>query len=77
MRRTVLASLLAIGPVAALSVLAPAAFGQASTSSDIAGKVTDATGANIPGATVLLTNNGTGAAAITHHDERCGRLVDS
>ena len=41
-RRAVLASLLAVGPMVALSALSPAAFGQASSSSDIVGKVTDA-----------------------------------
>jgi hypothetical protein len=64
-RRAVLASLMAVGAMAALSVLTPAAFGQASSSSDIAGKVTDSTGASVPGAKVLLTNNGTGAQRTT------------
>ena len=64
-RRAVLACLMAAVPVAALSVLTPAAFGQASSSSDIAGKVTDSSGATVPGATVQLTNNGTGAQRTT------------
>ncbi|CAN5549471.1 carboxypeptidase regulatory-like domain-containing protein [soil metagenome] len=37
------------------------AFGQASSSSDAVGKVTDPSGASIPGATVYLVNNATGA----------------
>jgi hypothetical protein len=64
-RRAVLACLMAAVPVAALSVLTPAAFGQASSSSDIAGKVSDSTGATIPGATITLINNGTGAQRTT------------
>src|ERR1700733_8217246 len=64
-RHAVLACLMAAVPVAALSVLTPAAFGQASSSSDIAGKVTASTGATIPGATITLINNGTGAARVT------------
>ena len=39
----------------------PAAFGQASSSSDAQGKVTDASGAVVPGATVHLINPGTKA----------------
>ncbi|MCU1324406.1 MAG: hypothetical protein JWM43_4055 [Acidobacteriaceae bacterium] len=37
------------------------AFGQASSSSDAVGKVTDPSGASIPGATIYLVNNATGA----------------
>jgi hypothetical protein len=48
-------------PLIALTTLNPAAYGQASSSSDIAGKVTDATGATVPGARVHLVNNGTKA----------------
>lgn len=44
-----------------LSLLSPACFGQASSSSDISGKATDPTGAAIAGATIHLINNGTGA----------------
>jgi hypothetical protein len=64
-RRALLAFLVAVTPVVVLNTLTPAAYGQASSSSDIAGKVTDATGASIPGATILLTNNGTGAQRMT------------
>ncbi len=48
-------------PAIALNLAAPAAYGQASSSSDAAGKVTDASGAVVPGATVHLINTGTGA----------------
>ena len=48
-------------PTVALNLAAPAAYGQASSSSDAAGKVTDASGATIAGATVHLINTGTGA----------------
>jgi hypothetical protein len=47
-RRTLMALSMATTAVIALNTLAPAAYGQASSSSDIAGKVTDATGASIP-----------------------------
>lgn len=39
----------------------PHAYGQASSSSDAVGRVTDSSGATVPGATVHLTNNATGA----------------
>jgi hypothetical protein len=60
-QRATFALLLAAVPVVALNVLAPSAYGQASSSSDAAGKVTDATGATVPGATIHLINNGTKA----------------
>jgi hypothetical protein len=60
-RRTSLALLMAATPVVALNLATPAAYGQASSSSDAAGKVTDATGASVPGAVVHLINNGTKA----------------
>src|SRR5580765_5172428 len=44
-----------------LGLMTPVAFGQASASSDAAGKVIDQTGAAIPGALVHLVNNATGA----------------
>jgi len=47
--------------VIALNLMVPSAFGQASSSSDAVGRVTDTTGATVPGATVYLTNNATGA----------------
>ena len=68
-RRAVLACLMAVVPVATLSVLTPAAFGQASSSSDISGKVSDSTGAHIPGATITLINNGTGAVRVTSSND--------
>ncbi|WP_244502053.1 TonB-dependent receptor [Terriglobus roseus] len=52
-------------PLAAVGVLSPAAYGQASSSSDAAGKVTDITGAVVPGATVHVINNGTKAERTT------------
>ncbi len=60
-QRATFALLLAAAPIVALNVLAPSAYGQASSSSDAAGKVTDATGATVPGATIHLINNGTKA----------------
>jgi hypothetical protein len=63
--RTSLAILLAAAPLLALGVVSPAAYGQASSSSDAAGKVTDVTGAVVPGATVHVINNGTKAERTT------------
>ena len=60
-RRTSLAILMAGIPAVALTTLSPSAYGQASSSSDIAGKVTDATGATVAGAKVHVVNNGTKA----------------
>jgi len=70
LRRTSLAVLMATIPVVMLSGTTPSAFGQASSSSDAAGKVVDSTGASIPGATVHLVNTGTGAerTATTNND---------
>lgn len=48
-------------PIVGINVLTPLAFGQASSSSDAVGKVTDSSGATVPGATVHLVNNATGA----------------
>ena len=70
LQRTSLAILMAAAAVAAFNVVTPSAFGQASSSSDIAGKVSDATGATIPGATVTLINNGTGAARVTTSNDQ-------
>ena len=61
MRGTCLAFALAVLPVFATAVFSPMAYGQASSSSDAVGKVTDSTGASVPGATVHLINNATGA----------------
>ena len=47
--------------VAFLSFFTPASFGQASSSSDAAGRITDQTGAVVPGAVIRLINNGTRA----------------
>ena len=47
-----------------LSLATALAFGQASSSSDAVGKVTDSTGATVPGATVHVVNNATGAERI-------------
>ncbi|WP_263415345.1 TonB-dependent receptor [Terriglobus albidus] len=64
-RRSLLGVMLAAAPLFVLNIASPAAFGQASSSSDAAGKVTDATGAAIPGATIHLINNGTGVERTT------------
>lgn len=50
---------------AAVVAATPVALGQASSNSDAVGKVTDASGATVPGATVHLTNIGTGAERTT------------
>ncbi len=44
-----------------LQLISSAAYGQASSSSDAVGKVTDSTGATIAGATIHLISNATGA----------------
>ena len=62
--RLLLALTLAV-PVMALNLATPAAYCQASSSSDAQGKVTDATGASVPGATIHLINIGTGAERTT------------
>ena len=48
-------------PVLVLNLSAPSALGQASSSSDANGTVTDASGATVPGAVVHVINNATGA----------------
>jgi len=60
-RRTSLALVFAATPLTLLTTLPTTAFGQASSSSDAVGKVTDATGATVTGATVRVVNNATGA----------------
>ena len=55
------ALLIAAMPLTAINLITPSAYGQASSSSAAVGKVTDASGATISGATVHLTNNATGA----------------
>ena len=64
-RRSALALTLAALPVVALNAVAPSAYGQASSSSDAAGTITDSTGAAIPGATIHLINNATKAERTT------------
>jgi hypothetical protein len=64
-RRTSLAALMAGVPVLALNIAVPAAYGQASSSSDAQGRVTDVTGAVVPDATVHVINNGTKAERTT------------
>ncbi len=64
-RRTSLGIMMAAIPVVVLNIGTPSAFGQASSSSDAQGKVTDATGATVPGATIHLINVGTGAERTT------------
>jgi hypothetical protein len=53
--------MMAAMPVLAAHFGAPSAYGQASSSSDAQGTVTDASGASVPGATVHLVNNATKA----------------
>lgn len=48
-------------PIVALAAFPSLAYGQASSSSDAVGKVTDSTGASVPRAMVHLVNNATGA----------------
>lgn len=65
--RAVPAANVALALAAALTVLVPlnlstqAAYGQASSSSDAVGRVSDSTGASVPGASIHLINNATGA----------------
>jgi hypothetical protein len=61
LRRRSFALLMAATLMIAHNVAVPSAFGQASSSSDAVGKVTDTTGATVPGAVVHLVNNATGA----------------
>lgn len=64
LRRAFFALTMTAMPVVGLTVWTPLAFGQASSSSDAVGKVMDSTGATVPGATVHLVNNATGAERI-------------
>jgi hypothetical protein len=48
-----------------LALLAPALFAQSLTTGDISGTVTDPSAATVPGATVNLTNKGTGSTQTT------------
>jgi hypothetical protein len=61
LRRISLSFLIAATPIIVLNLPGPSAFGQASSSSDAVGTVTDSTGATVPGAVVHLINNATGA----------------
>lgn len=61
LRRMSIALVIGGVPLLAISLAASSALGQASSSSDAVGKVTDPTGASVPGATVHLVNNGTGS----------------
>jgi len=69
LRQTSFALLIAVAPILAINGLAPSANGQASSSSDAVGRVTDSTGASIAGALVRLTNNATGAERQTTTNE--------
>ena len=69
LRQTSFALLIAVAPILAINALAPSANGQASSSSDAVGRVTDSTGASIAGALVRLTNNATGAERQTTTNE--------
>ena len=61
LRRLSIALAISGAPLLAINLAAPSALGQASSSSDAVGKVTDPTGASVSGATVHLVNNGTGS----------------
>gem|GEM_PF-3145189 len=50
--------------------LCAAAFGQASYTAQVRGVVTDQTGAALPNATVIITNDGTNISLTAHTDER-------
>lgn len=52
-------------PIVAFNLMSSLAYGQASSSSDAVGRITDQTGASVPGATVHLINNATGAERTT------------
>jgi hypothetical protein len=59
-RSTLLTVALGLGPVVALSVIPPSLYAQSITSGDIAGVVTDDSGAAVPGAKIVLNNIDTG-----------------
>jgi Carboxypeptidase regulatory-like domain/TonB-dependent Receptor Plug Domain len=59
-RSTLLTVALGLGPVVALSVIPPSLYAQSITSGDIAGVVTDTSGAAVPGAKIVLNNTDTG-----------------
>src|SRR5271163_4910391 len=59
-RSTLLTVALGLGPVVALSVIPPSLYAQSITSGDIAGVVTDTSGAAVPGAKIVLNNIDTG-----------------
>jgi len=61
LRCTSFAFLMAATSVTAINLTTVSAYGQASSSSDAVGKITDTSGATVPGATVHLVNNATGA----------------
>ena len=69
LQRSTVGFVLAAAPAAMLAFALPSAYGQASSSSDAAGTVTDASGAKVPGATVHLINNGTKAERTTKTTE--------
>lgn len=58
--RTAVTSLMILGFAGAIQISQPAAFAQTLISGDITGRVTDATGAVVPGATVTINQTGTG-----------------
>jgi hypothetical protein len=63
----------ALAAMALLAVTTPV-FGQASTTATVRGTVEDTSGGVLPGATVTLTNAGTGASQIAVTNERGGYL---
>jgi protocatechuate 3,4-dioxygenase beta subunit len=61
----------ALAAMALLAVTTPV-FGQASTTATVRGTVEDTSGGVLPGATVTLTNAGTGATQVAVTNERGG-----
>lgn len=59
--RLTLALFTALPILAPINLITPSAYGQASSSTDAVGRVTDSSGATVPGATIHLINNATGA----------------
>ena len=63
-RRPLLAVALSFIITAILNIYCPPLFAQSHTSGDIAGSVTDPTGATIPGAKVAIVDKATGASQV-------------
>ena len=66
---------LRVAPIVGLVVFCLARVAQAQTAGTITGTVTDATGASVPGATITITNAGTGIVARTLRTNSAGVYV--